>query len=103
MGDVDGYSGTANDSLAFHSGMKFSTYDRDNDLQEGDVNCAEERRGAYWYNACQNSNLNGEYLEEPGEGGWNNIVWYGWLGSQQSLRGVRMMVRPALLTCPNLE
>ena len=41
---VSGYSGTAGDSLAFHNGMKFSTYDQDNDASG--VNCAVTYKGA---------------------------------------------------------
>ena len=43
---VGGYSGNANDSLkAFHNNMKFSTYDRDNDIYF--ANCAAYFKGAW--------------------------------------------------------
>ena len=41
-------------------GTKFSTLDRDNDTWRN--NCAERFKGAWWYTACLNSNLNGLYL-----------------------------------------
>lgn len=64
---VDGYSGTASDALKYHNNMKFSTYDNDNDRHNR--NCAESDRGAWWYNNCYHSNLNGHY--DPGRG----VLW----------------------------
>ena len=58
---VGGYSGTAGDSLtAQHNGMQFSTHDSDNDMSSG--GCAQSYQGAWWYNTCHVSNLNGLYL-----------------------------------------
>ena len=48
---------TVQDSLAFADGMAFSTSDNDNDLYDG--NCAEMFLGAWWYDRCHSSNLNG--------------------------------------------
>ncbi|XP_059140063.1 ficolin-2-like [Physella acuta] len=56
---VSGYSGTAGDGLVYHNLMKFTTYDQDNDLY-GD-NCASVYHGAWWYQSCYYSNLNGEW------------------------------------------
>lgn len=46
-------------ALMSHNLMEFSTYDNDNDLNVG--NCAASYTGAWWYNNCYFSNLNGEY------------------------------------------
>ena len=61
--EVGSYSGTAGDSLEVHNNMAFSTKDRDNDRNSG-YNCAVYFTGAWWYDSCQLSNLNGKYLGE---------------------------------------
>lgn len=56
--------------------MKFSTYDKDNDLN-ADENCAEKYKGAWWFNKCHTSHLNGEYnqtLEYPLGIQWSKIL-----------------------------
>ncbi|XP_061664966.1 fibrinogen alpha chain-like isoform X1 [Syngnathoides biaculeatus] len=76
---VSGYAGTSGDALS-HSGMKFSTWDRDNDRGVG--NCAATHGGGWWYDNCRSANLNG------GEG----AVWAG-----RRLKSVQLFVRPAAL------
>ncbi|XP_020507939.1 angiopoietin-related protein 3 [Labrus bergylta] len=54
-------SGDLPDCMSNHSGMMFSTKDRDNDrLQES--NCALNHSGGWWLNACGEANLNGRYF-----------------------------------------
>ncbi|XP_063265549.1 ficolin-1-like [Prinia subflava] len=57
LGDFLG--GNAGDSLSYHRDMPFSTADQDNDMSS--FNCATEYKGAWWYNDCHYSNLNGMY------------------------------------------
>lgn len=45
------HSGDAGDALKYHKGMKFSTFDRDNDEDES-RHCAEKYHGAWWYRSC---------------------------------------------------
>uniref|UniRef100_A0A1X7TKK6 Fibrinogen C-terminal domain-containing protein n=1 Tax=Amphimedon queenslandica TaxID=400682 RepID=A0A1X7TKK6_AMPQE len=60
---VGGYSGTAGNSLAYHSGKKFSTRDRDNDILSD--TCPQRREGAWWFEHCNFSHLNGRYHTNP--------------------------------------
>ncbi|KAK3787345.1 hypothetical protein RRG08_065346 [Elysia crispata] len=57
---LSGYDGTAGDDLKYHNGKSFSTYDSDNDSSIS-RNCAQVYSGAWWYNNCYNSNLNGKW------------------------------------------
>ena len=75
---VGGYSGTAGDSLAHHNGSRFSTRDNDND-NSGD-NCAQDFTGAWWYNNCYASNLNGRYFNTKTNND-QGIKWWDWKGT----------------------
>ncbi|XP_008926963.1 angiopoietin-related protein 7 [Manacus vitellinus] len=91
---VGNYSGnTGRDSLRYHNNTAFSTKDKDNDKCVDD--CAQFRKGGYWYNCCTDSNLNGVYYRK-GEHTKNmdGITWYGWHGSTYSLKRVEMKIRP---------
>ena len=85
---VGGYSGIAGDSLtAHHNGMQFSTHDSDNDMNSGD--CALSYQGAWWYNACYHSNLNGQYLSGASDNRgikWNTAGSYSLKWSVMKLR-----------------
>ena len=95
---VGGYSGTAGDGLITdpnsghnHNGMRFSTRDNDND---NSGNCAAAWNGAWWFNACLQSHLNGPYHTNPtGAGVWNGIIWYDWKGHSYSLKFSEMKTR----------
>ncbi|XP_066933024.1 microfibril-associated glycoprotein 4-like [Clytia hemisphaerica] len=80
-----------------HDGMKFSTYDKDQDPNTS-VDCASEMHGAWWYDDCKStsnrhlsSNLNGAYDE------FGNLkdakTAFSWFGSWYRLRSSLMMVR----------
>ena len=93
---VSGYSGTAGDSLTYHNGMKFTTNDQDNDQWSG--NCAVTYKGAWWYNVCHHSNLNGRYLGTACNGGVTSsyadgVIWFHYKGYNYSLKSSVMMVR----------
>ena len=71
---VGGYSGTAGDGLFLHNGMKFSTEDNDNDNWRS-YNCARYWHGAWWFNHCLDSHLNGPYQHNLADSG---IMWGHW-------------------------
>jgi len=77
--------------LQRHNGMAFSTFDMDNDNWE-DRNCAEYHHGAWWYNACQYSNLNGEYIM-GGMFTGRGINWFHWQYNELSLMTTSMKLR----------
>uniref|UniRef100_A0A452QVJ8 Fibrinogen C domain containing 1 n=1 Tax=Ursus americanus TaxID=9643 RepID=A0A452QVJ8_URSAM len=89
---VADYSGTAGDSLLKHSGMRFTTKDRDGDHSEN--NCAAFYRGAWWYRNCHTSNLNGQYLRGAHASYADGIEWSSWTGWQYSLKFSEMKIRP---------
>lgn len=70
--------------------MKFSTYDHDNNKNDYG-NCAEVWHGAWWYEACHSSNLNGEYAKSAVDGG-RYAIWFDWKG-KEALKATLMMIR----------
>ncbi|XP_043242752.1 techylectin-5B-like [Amphibalanus amphitrite] len=87
--DFTDYAGNAGDSLSYHNGMQFSTFDRDHDAW--DESCAAEWQGAWWYYYCYTSNLNGRYLSESCD--WTGIMWREWR-EEYCLNATTMKIRP---------
>ncbi|CAN9509366.1 unnamed protein product [Ophioblennius macclurei] len=92
------YVGDAGDALTPHSGMKFSTFDRDADRWAGG-NCAATHGGGWWYDGCRAANLNGVYHhggKTPGHA-QNGVVWTTYKPADYGLKTVRMFIRPNTL------
>ncbi|CAG2213933.1 unnamed protein product [Mytilus edulis] len=88
---VDGYHGTAGNSMEYHSDHGFSTKDRDNDNGAG--HCALDYRGAWWFNKCVTADLNGQYFLKTPDSAHRGVYWRAWKGSNYSLKGSLMMIR----------
>jgi len=82
------YEGDFEDNGRFgefnHNGMKFTTYDQDNDKYGGDYNCASSRGGGWWYNECYMACLTCDL--ESNE--------WGTLSSVHYVVNSRMMIKP---------
>jgi len=78
---VSGYSSnTGNNALHNQNGMKFSTFDRDNDAMS-EKNCAKDYAGGFWYNACGSCSVNAR-------SNWN--YWLGMFIGDEKLSNTRM-------------
>ncbi|XP_064321574.1 angiopoietin-4 [Phalacrocorax carbo] len=89
------YSGTAGQQSGMAlQGTHFSTRDADNDNCL--CKCAQMLSGGWWFDACGLSNLNGIYY--PARHNirkLNGIRWHHFQGPSYSLKGTRMLIRPA--------
>ncbi|XP_028918419.1 tenascin isoform X4 [Ornithorhynchus anatinus] len=88
--NVEGYSGTAGDSMTYHTGRSFSTYDKDTD--SAITNCALSYKGAFWYKNCHRVNLMGRYGDNSHSQGVN---WFHWKGHEHSIQFAEMKLRPS--------
>ncbi|XP_063060463.1 microfibril-associated glycoprotein 4-like [Engraulis encrasicolus] len=90
-GFIDGGAGDALTDR--HSNMKFSTFDRDQDLVG--ENCAKTYLGAFWYDRCHTANPNGVYR-------WGadstlyavGVSWNPFHGDNYSMKSISMKIRP---------
>ena len=88
------FSGTAGDSLSAHRSAPFSTKDKDND--QSSENCAARFKGAWWYTACHQSNLNGRYHHGQHSSYADGVNWLSWKGYNYSAKRAEMKIRPVV-------
>ncbi|XP_066919885.1 microfibril-associated glycoprotein 4-like [Clytia hemisphaerica] len=84
---ISGYSGNAGDGMSGHNGMKFTTFDRDNDKWTPG-NCALTFYGAWWANACHGVHLNGAFDALQRYPSYHAVSW-----NHKSLRFSEIKVR----------
>ena len=70
----------------------FSTKDRDNDVDISE--CANRLHGAWWYERCGASSLNGVYKLGQ-DGVTDGVFWYHWKENFYGLKSVEMKMRRA--------
>jgi len=75
-----------------HNGQPFTTRDQDNDAATN-ANCAQLFKGAWWYNGCHSSNLNGLYHGGAHCSFADGVNWYTWRGYNYSLKFTEMKLK----------
>ena len=93
VSNFGGFSGTVPDcagggsGMYYHSGVKFSTYDRNS------TSCADSYQGGWWYRACHYNNPNGRYLDGPHSSYADGVNWYCYTDYYESLAFIEMKAR----------
>eukprot|EP00111_Clytia_hemisphaerica_P012388 TCONS_00036375-protein len=74
-------------------GMKFSTFDSDQDLADL-INCAVTYPSGWWNERCFNINFNGVYQHsETLTSRARGIIWQAWKGYKKGLKSTSMAIR----------
>ncbi|XP_055523471.1 microfibril-associated glycoprotein 4-like isoform X2 [Wyeomyia smithii] len=92
---IDGYYGTAGDSMNYTINGYFTTFDQDHDTNEKE-NCAVKYHGAWWYKACHSSNLNGKFLRGNTTEFGAGMNWNTFHGMNYALKSSMIMIRRRL-------
>ena len=83
---------TLYNSMNYHSGSKFSTYDNDNDV-DSSRNCAEHFRAGWWFYSCHQLHLNGVYGGASGISDYNMRMTFLSDNRYEPIRTVTMKIR----------
>ena len=86
--------------MTTHNNQKFSTKDEDNDNHKD--SCATMFKGAWWYNSCHSSNLNGLYHKGKHESYADGVNWHAWKGHNEALEWTEIKIRPKIFGSFNL-
>jgi len=80
--------------IAVHNGKKFSTKDQDHDTYSGG-HCAVNNHGAWWYQTCHTSNLNGKYYYSSQNTHVDGTTWDAFK-QRHSLKATEMKFRASV-------
>ena len=72
--------------------MQFSTKNSKND-KSSDTHFASKFNGAWWYNNCHDSNLNGIYYGGPSDSFADGVCWTQFKGLYYSLKRTEIKLR----------
>ena len=92
IGKAEGPSG-GYDALRHHNGKPFSTFDNDNDDNNG--NCARWHDGGWWFSTCYESFLTGPHTRK---GRYDQLLWYD--GSSQHIYFPHVEMKIQRKSCP---
>ncbi|XP_048018073.1 microfibril-associated glycoprotein 4-like [Megalobrama amblycephala] len=98
--EADGYKlhvsgfvdGGAGDSLSYQNGMKFTTFDKDQDLWKN--NCAlQHNMGGFWFKDCDHTSPTGLYLWGKEDDSVHfGPHWHHWKKNWKSLKAITMKI-----------
>ncbi|KAF3690661.1 Angiopoietin-related protein 3 Angiopoietin-like protein 3 ANGPTL3(17-224) Precursor [Channa argus] len=94
---VSHISSDSPDAMANCTGMRFSTKDRNDDINRN-FNCTRNSTGGWWFNGCGETNLNGKYLWLKSKGRSvrrKGIHWKSGSGPSNFLKITKISMRPA--------
>ena len=86
------YIETAGDALTRHNHHPILT--KDHRGTGASARCPVAHKGAWWYNSCHDSNLNGQYIRGNHTSYADGVNWRQWKGYQYSLKTTIMMIKP---------
>lgn len=83
----------AGDGLKIHNGMKFSTYDKDDDTNK-DGNCSQllGGYGGWWYSNCYHVLPTGRYRSVGGNE-YGGVAWHPWRDVKHSIKAMTLLIR----------
>uniref|UniRef100_A0A8C7E594 Angiopoietin like 3 n=1 Tax=Naja naja TaxID=35670 RepID=A0A8C7E594_NAJNA len=90
-------TGNIPNALPEQKEIKFATKDHSNST-ERKLNCTESDSGGWWYNVCEETNLNGKYIRSSSKGKLERkkrgLYWKPQKGKPYLLKSTKLMIYP---------